>query len=178
MADYFSKNTLRVRLKYRTPYDTHYLLLRYQQGTTLDGARIKAQTFCSAIAPSIAANVSFVEARIALKGENVFKPVEWTTVPGSASFDLGPGNPRGYYVEFGGRSLGDSEARWYIFGTAQFFNSAMQFNVVQVAQYANIWSALSDAGQGFVAIDGSTVRPRGYVNVGINDEITRQARGG
>lgn len=179
-VNYRADNTIRARLGYVWGGEKHKLNFRFKEGTTANSINLKLSTALIANASGLNSAVLFESLEIAAKGSNVFNPFDWTPVAGSgANTANNAGTPAAVGVQVLGRSTGGSKVSWTWYGQDWSLNRAMRyvsggFNTPQQAVYNIIAELVSDSS--FCAIDGTSIVQRPYVNIVVNDFLTRKYR--
>lgn len=186
MADYSPNYTPRIKLRYRTLGDYHYIQVRCPVSTTLSGAEVYAERLGLVLSqnPGIrytdwtAISCSFIQ-----QDNGVSLPMSVPTIDaGTATIPSTPGWRRALYGRFEARGADGSKTNITLLGLASTLDGAGNLDLVALpgeASYpAELITALSELGNQFRTGSGALATWYSKMNIGINKKWAKKVRGG
>jgi len=154
-----------------TDYNTceldHSVLIRFTEPNTVDDVVTAFNDFISAF-ESLLFLSTFIGARVAVSGSNVFNPVagSWPVTWGS---DAGAKVSTAWYYDFVGRSVDGRRVRTAIFGAKQISTTDdYRAFSAEVPAIEDAVAVLNNAEGVFLSINGFQPVWKNYANSGVN----------
>lgn len=183
MAPLPENNTSRLFVDYTSGAYEHTLQLRFPTGVSAADATVTAQDICTALAPFMNSNDSFIRARWSAAGSNIALPTGWVPVVGTSVGAAHAEDPESAFVSVNGRTLGGRRVRWEFFSVIKVSTNWPDDNRYGPGESANA-DDIVDAFEAaailpidyICGIDGLTVIVYQYLNIAKNGYWQRKQR--
>ena len=119
---------------------------------------------------------SFNGAEYAAVGSSFFFPETWSAINSTLSSTPGAANSPAVAVQWGGRGNDGVRVKLYLFEVAQTIDANMRLNAGDVAAFDGVTAALNSNGATIRTKSGSQAAWKSYINIVVNDFLTRKAR--
>lgn len=176
MADHFTNETVRVKLKYSTFDGVHTTQFRFAAGALLSAGMGAVADFVEQIQPYFYNDTTFESIQGAQDGSDEFLVELPIGLTGTSAGERSTQQPGGYYWNFTAKSTGGAQTGWYLYGTPYITNKKSRLAVAANTAMNGIREAMVGYLGGAVAIDNEVIYYRTYVNIGINDYLMHQHR--
>lgn len=178
MAPVPPNTTMRLRVHYTGPFDSHTMLFHAQTGITVADFVGDVQDIVDQLVNIQYNGTVWATAELAAAGSPLFFPeASWTPITSGSGFNPAVGSGPSTFIQFGGRGLNNGvRVKLYAFETYLLPTNNMRYTAGENAAVDAVVTELLDANNNVGAIDGDVVGWYNYANSGQNDFITHRAR--